>query len=66
MARPLKLGMNTGYWAGGPPPGAAEAIAEALTGDWSDSLRSELSERSRALADRHPLYPELARAAATV
>ncbi len=29
MARELKLGMNTGYWAGGPPPGAADAIAEA-------------------------------------
>ncbi len=29
MARELKLGLNTGYWAGGPPPGAAEAIAEA-------------------------------------
>jgi F420-dependent oxidoreductase-like protein len=29
MARALKLGLNTGYWAGGPPPGAAEAIAEA-------------------------------------
>ncbi|MCW3031130.1 MAG: luciferase family protein [Solirubrobacterales bacterium] len=29
MARDLKLGLNTGYWAGGPPPGAAEAIAEA-------------------------------------
>jgi F420-dependent oxidoreductase-like protein len=25
----LKLGLNTGYWAGGPPAGAAEAIAEA-------------------------------------
>jgi F420-dependent oxidoreductase-like protein len=25
----LKLGLNTGYWAGGPPPGIAEAIAEA-------------------------------------
>jgi len=25
----LKLGLNTGYWAGGPPPGAAESIAEA-------------------------------------
>jgi F420-dependent oxidoreductase-like protein len=25
----LKLGLNTGYWAGGPPPGAVEAIAEA-------------------------------------
>ncbi len=29
MATDLKLGLNTGYWAGGPPPGAAEAIAEA-------------------------------------
>src|SRR5919106_1556612 len=25
----LKLGLNTGYWAGGPPPGVTEAIAEA-------------------------------------
>ena len=29
MAKHLKLGLNTGYWAGGPPPGAAEAVAEA-------------------------------------
>ncbi|HLM87059.1 MAG TPA: LLM class F420-dependent oxidoreductase [Solirubrobacteraceae bacterium] len=29
MAGELKLGLNTGYWTGGPPPGAAEAIAEA-------------------------------------
>src|SRR6476659_1965042 len=29
MAKTLKLGLNTGYWAGGPPPGAQEAIAEA-------------------------------------
>jgi F420-dependent oxidoreductase-like protein len=29
MARDLKLGLNTGYWAGGPPPGAAASIAEA-------------------------------------
>src|ERR1019366_1441447 len=29
MAGELKLGLNTGYWAGGPPPGAAEAVAEA-------------------------------------
>src|ERR1700761_9461672 len=29
MASDLKLGLNTGYWAGGPPPGAAEAVAEA-------------------------------------
>ncbi|HLH13966.1 MAG TPA: LLM class F420-dependent oxidoreductase [Solirubrobacteraceae bacterium] len=29
MGADLKLGLNTGYWAGGPPPGAVEAIAEA-------------------------------------
>ena len=29
MARALKLGLNTGYWAGGPPPGIGETIAEA-------------------------------------
>jgi F420-dependent oxidoreductase-like protein len=29
MAGTLKLGLNTGYWAGGPPPGAAESVAEA-------------------------------------
>jgi F420-dependent oxidoreductase-like protein len=29
VARDLKLGLNTGYWAGGPPPGVTEAIAEA-------------------------------------
>ena len=34
-------------------------IADALTGDWSDELRAELSERTRALAERHPLYPQL-------
>jgi F420-dependent oxidoreductase-like protein len=25
----LKLGLNTGYWAGGPPPGIEESVAEA-------------------------------------
>ena len=34
-------------------------MAAALTGDFSDSARSELSERTRALADRYPLYPQL-------
>ncbi len=29
MAKTLKLGLNTGYWAGGPPPGIAESIVEA-------------------------------------
>jgi F420-dependent oxidoreductase-like protein len=29
MTTALKLGLNTGYWAGGPPPGMPEAIIEA-------------------------------------
>jgi F420-dependent oxidoreductase-like protein len=29
MARDLRLGLNFGYWGGGPPPGAAEAVREA-------------------------------------
>ena len=29
MAHELKLGLNTGYWAGGPPPGVTDAVAEA-------------------------------------
>jgi F420-dependent oxidoreductase-like protein len=29
MAGELKLGLNTGYWAGGPPPGVVEAVAAA-------------------------------------
>jgi F420-dependent oxidoreductase-like protein len=29
VARDLKLGLNTGYWAGGPPPGIEESIAAA-------------------------------------
>jgi F420-dependent oxidoreductase-like protein len=29
MARDLRLGLSLGYWAAGPPPGAAEAIQEA-------------------------------------
>jgi len=29
VARDLKLGANIGYWAGGPPPGAAEMLREA-------------------------------------
>src|SRR5262249_11336311 len=29
MASELRLGLNTGYWAGGPPPGAAELVQEA-------------------------------------
>jgi F420-dependent oxidoreductase-like protein len=29
MAHDLRLGLNLGYWPGGPPPGAAEAVKEA-------------------------------------
>jgi F420-dependent oxidoreductase-like protein len=29
MTKPLRLGLNTGYWAGGPPPGALEMVQEA-------------------------------------
>jgi glycine hydroxymethyltransferase len=36
-----------------------KVIAEALTGDFSDEKRGELSQRTRALAERHPLYPQL-------
>jgi glycine hydroxymethyltransferase len=41
-------------------------IATALTGDFSDAVRAELSERTRALAERYPLYPELAKSVAAV
>jgi glycine hydroxymethyltransferase len=41
-----------------------KVIGEALTGDFSDAKRTELSERTRALAERYPLYPQLAEAAA--
>ena len=29
MSRELKLGLGLGYWSGGPPAGAAEAVVEA-------------------------------------
>ncbi|MGH2763399.1 MAG: serine hydroxymethyltransferase [Thermoleophilaceae bacterium] len=35
-------------------------VGEALSGDFSDAKRAELSERTRALAERYPLYPQLA------
>ena len=43
-----------------------QVIAEALTGDFSDSTRGELSERTKALAERYPLYPQLSPAATAV
>jgi len=42
------------------------AIVEALTGDFSDATRGDLAERTRAMAERYPLYPHLATAAAPV
>jgi glycine hydroxymethyltransferase len=39
-------------------------IAEALRGDFPDAKRADLSERTRALAERYPLYPQLAAAPA--
>ncbi len=39
-------------------------IADALTDPFDDSARAELSERTRRLAEEHPLYPQLAAAAA--
>jgi glycine hydroxymethyltransferase len=38
-------------------------IGEALTGDFSEAKKAELSETTRALAERYPLYPQLAEAA---
>jgi glycine hydroxymethyltransferase len=35
-------------------------IGEAMTGDFSEATKAELSERTRALAERYPLYPQLA------
>ena len=34
-------------------------MGQALAGEWSDSVRDELAERTRALAEKHPLYPQL-------
>jgi glycine hydroxymethyltransferase len=41
-------------------------VATALIGDFDDAVRAELSERTRALAERYPLYPELAKPVAAV
>src|SRR5215218_2280427 len=40
-----------------------KVIGEALTGGFGDDKKAELSERTRALADRYPLYPQLTPAA---
>jgi glycine hydroxymethyltransferase len=36
-----------------------KVIGEALTGEFSDQVKSDLSERTRTLAERYPLYPHL-------
>ena len=36
-----------------------QVIAAALTGGFGDAEKAELSERTRALAEAHPLYPHL-------
>ena len=41
-----------------------KVMAEALTGPFEDSDVAALSERTRALAERYPLYPHLAEPAA--
>ena len=38
-------------------------IGETLTGDFSDTAKADLSERTKTLATRYPLYPQLAAAA---
>jgi glycine hydroxymethyltransferase len=40
-----------------------QVIGAALTGGFGDAERAELSERTRALAEQHPLYPHLTPAA---
>jgi glycine hydroxymethyltransferase len=39
-------------------------IGQALTGDFTDEVKAELSERTRSVAERHPLYPHLTAPAA--
>jgi glycine hydroxymethyltransferase len=44
-----------------------KVIVRALTSSqWGDAEIAELSERTRALAERYPLYPQLAAAPAAV
>jgi len=41
-----------------------QLIGETLTGDFSEDARASLRERSRTVAERYPLYPQLAPAIA--
>jgi glycine hydroxymethyltransferase len=36
-----------------------QIMGQALTSPWSEDLRVELADRAHALAERHPLYPQL-------
>jgi hypothetical protein len=38
-------------------------IVETLAGHFGESEQADLSERTRALAERYPLYPQLTPAA---
>jgi glycine hydroxymethyltransferase len=40
-----------------------QVIGAALTGGFGDAEKAELTERTRALAEAHPLYPHLTPAA---
>ena len=51
VAGELKLGLNTGYWAGGPPPGALEAGR----GGGAARLRFDLDSRGIRLGRLTPL-----------
>ncbi len=41
-----------------------KVIGEALSGDFTEAKKAELSDRTGALAERYPLYPQLAEPAA--
>jgi glycine hydroxymethyltransferase len=41
-------------------------VATALTADFTEAARAELADRTRALAERYPLYPELVKPVANV
>jgi glycine hydroxymethyltransferase len=36
-----------------------KVIGEALAGEFSEAQRTDLGERTAALAERYPLYPQL-------
>ena len=74
MSKELKLGLQIGYWAGGPPPGVEEAVAEAerlgFDSIWTaEAYGSDVltplawwGARDRAGAARHGDHADVARA----